>query len=282
MADSAISNKRPIYSLGAIIHNKQVVDALSKRGLRIIKDIGNIKDGYCVISSHGISPRAVSRIRKRGIGIVDTTCPFVLKAQKIARSMSGESYNVLIVGDSAHPEVRSLVDFACKDVFVIGSEAEARRLKLNRNEKYIIISQTTQSTDNFEKVVRAISRKKLEGLKVFNTICKDAQTRQDDARRVAGKSDLMLVVGGRDSANTKRLLEVCKKVLRNSHLVETEKDLKGEWFKGARSTGITSGASTPEQAVRRVVAKVKSKFAHVSWRMKHASSINLIRKGLDS
>ncbi len=259
MADSAISNKRPIYSLGAIIHNKQVVDALSKRGLKVVRDIGKIKKGYCVISSHGISPRVVSRIKKRGIGIIDTTCPFVLKAQKIARSMSGASYNVLIVGESAHPEVKALVDFVAKAVFVIGNEAEARRLRLNRNEKYIIISQTTQSTDNFERVVRAISRKNLKELRVFNTICKDAQTRQGDARRLAGGPDLMLVVGGSDSANTKRLLEVCKAVLRNSHLVETEKDLKNEWFKGARSIGVTSGASTPEWVVGRVAAKVKTK-----------------------
>jgi len=257
MAEAALKDREPIYSLGSIIHNRQVVEGLSRRGLKVISDARLIKKGRLVIASHGISPKVAKAIAARGVNIIDATCPFVLNAQKIARRLSGEGYEVVIVGDAGHPEVKALVDFAPKRVYVVKDEKEARALKLKKGRKISVISQTTQSTENFLAVVGTILESKPKEIRIFNTICKDAEERQALAKELAGRVGLMLVVGGRDSANTRRLYEVCKKVLNNSHLIETEKDLRRSWLKPAGSVGITSGASTPEWLVKRVVHTIE-------------------------
>lgn len=260
MAQKALKTGAPIYSLGSIIHNAQVVDDLSKKGLGVVKDIDEVKEGTVVISSHGISPRLSRDIAGRGLKMIDTTCPFVRKAQKIARDSGAEGYSVIIVGDSSHPEVKALVDFAPKSAIVVKDGKEAAGLfAAFKRDKVSVISQTTQSMANFLDVVRVILRNAPKELRVFNTICKDAGGRQRRARSLAGKVDLMFIVGGRESANTRRLLEVCRGVLKNSRLIETEDDIKMDWFKSCKKVGITSGASTPEWVVKKVVKRIKSK-----------------------
>lgn len=176
----------------------------------------------------------------------------------MARQLSESGYRIVIVGDANHPEVKALLGVADRKARVVKGPEDIRRLRIRPNEKIGILSQTTQSMDNFLDVVRAIIDTRPKDLRVFNTICKDAEERQAAARELANKVDMMLIVGGSNSANTKRLLEVCKKILGKSYLVETEKDLKKTWFKNVRAVGITSGASTPDWIVRRVVNKVKS------------------------
>jgi (E)-4-hydroxy-3-methyl-but-2-enyl pyrophosphate reductase len=259
MAEAELEKNRRIYSLGSIIHNKQVVDGLAGRGLKVIDDIGKIRDGVVIISSHGISPKVSADIKRRGLKIIDTTCPFVLNAQNIARKLSSEGYKVVIVGDANHPEVKALVDFAPGSI-VVKDQDDARRLKLKRADKVSVISQTTQSTGNFLETVSAIAAKNVRALKVVNTICRDAGSRQDVTRRLARKVDAMLIVGGRNSANTRRLFEVSKKICRSSHHIETEKDIRSGWFKCGSIVGITSGASTPDCIIARVVQAVESKF----------------------
>ena len=250
MAEEVLKKEGKAYSLGSIIHNKQVVDALSKEGLKVIKSIDGIKSGCIVVSSHGISPHLTEEISKRPLKLADTTCPFVRKAQGIARSLSTAGYKIIIVGDANHPEVKALVDFAGKKAVVVKDKDGVKALKLKPNEKIGILSQTTQSMDNFLNVVRTVIEARPKELRVINTICKDAEERQGAARTLAGTVDLMLIVGGRNSANTKRLYDVCRQVLEKSYLVETEKDLRGSWFKGAHEVGITSGASTPDWMLR--------------------------------
>jgi len=260
MAEAALKDRSAIYSLGSIIHNRQVVEGLSKRGLKVINDARLLKKGRLVIASHGISPKVAKAIAARGIKIIDATCPFVLNAQKIAKRLSGEGYEVVIIGDAGHPEVKALVDFAPKRVYVVKDEKEARELKLKKGHRVSVISQTTQSTENFLAVVGAILERKPKEIRIFNTICKDAEERQALAKELAGRVGLMLVVGGRDSANTRRLYEVCKKVLKNSHLIETEENLQRRWLKPGRSIGITSGASTPDWLVKRVVNRIRKEL----------------------
>ena len=260
MAEEALLDKKAIHSLGSIIHNKQVVEGLSKKGLKVIKDINELKKGVLVISSHGLSPKIRASIAKRGIDIIDTTCPFVLNAQKITKRLAGEGYTVVIVGDSAHPEVRALVDFAAKRVFVVRDKREAGSLRLGSSDKVSIIAQTTQSKENFANVVKAISARRPKELRVFDTICEDAESRQAQAKKLSRQVDLMLVVGGRNSANTKRLLDVCRKRSGPAYLIETEDEIDGRWFKNVRSVGITSGASTPDWIVKKVTDRVKTKI----------------------
>ena len=267
MAEDVIKEEKCAYSLGSLIHNKQVVDALSARGLKVIDDINKVKSGCIVISSHGISPKKAQAIKKSSLKLVDTTCPFVRNAQDMARHLSQAGYRVIIVGDANHPEVKALVDFAGKRVDVVKDANSVKKLHLKPKEKIGILSQTTQAMENFLPVVRAVIALKPGELRVFNTICRDAEDRQGAAKDLARKVDLMLIIGGRNSANTKRLLDVCKKILKDSYLIETYKDLKGRWFKDVETVGITSGASTPDRIVRDVARAVKTKIKNKKERM---------------
>jgi 4-hydroxy-3-methylbut-2-enyl diphosphate reductase len=260
MSEGALKKYRRICSIGPLIHNSRVVEDLSQRGLKVVKGLSGVRKGAVLISSHGISPKTASRITSRRLAMVDTTCPFVLNAQKAAARMRSEGYSVVIVGDSKHPEVMALMDFASGDVKVVKDEHEAAGLGIGKGSRVSVLSQTTQSPENFLKVVKVILGKKPGELRVFNTICSDAEERQEFARRLAGKVDLMLIMGGRNSANTKRLLEVCRKVQKNSRLIETDRELRKAWFDNrVRVVGIASGASTPDRVVREAVKKIHRK-----------------------
>ncbi len=261
MAEAALKKKGPTYSLGSLIHNEQVVRALEAKGLKIVKNESDIKNGTCVISSHGISPVIARRISDKGIKVIDTTCPFVLRAQKIAKIKSLAGYEVIIVGDAKHPEIKALVDFVATKATVVRDGKEAKALKLDTKAKYIVIAQTTQGRANFAEAVKAISAKRIKGLKVFNTICRDAGERQGAAMRLARTVDAIFVVGGRSSANTRRLYEVSKRRAEQARLIETEDEVKRSWLKGVSSVGITSGASTPKWVVNKVVKKILEKGA---------------------
>ncbi len=263
MAEDVIKSEKRAYSLGSIIHNRQVVEELSKRGLKVIDDIDKVNRGCIVISSHGISPNKTEEIRKRSLKLVDTTCPFVRNAQDMAKGLSRAGYRIIIVGDANHPEVRALVDFAGKRVNVVKDAKGVRALDFKPKEKIGVLSQTTQAMDNFLPVVRQVMESKPSELRIFNTICADAEDRQKAAKDLARDVDLMLIVGGINSANTRRLLEVCKKILKDSYLIETYKGLKDVWFKRARTVGITSGASTPDWIVKDVADAVRSKIKSV-------------------
>ena len=259
ISEAALKDNGKVYSLGSVIHNKQVVSELAGKGLTVIDDIEKVCEGAIVASSHGISPKVASRIRERGMDLIDTTCPFVLNAQRIAKSLGDEGYTVVIVGDAAHPEVKALVDFVAGGVFVVKDKREAKALKLVANAKVSIISQTTQSMDNFLCVAKAILDKRPKEFKVVNTICKDVEERQEAAREIAKKADMMFVVGGRNSANTRRLFEISRRITKRTYLVETEGDLDAISFKAKSIIGITSGASTPDSIVKKVVEKIQRK-----------------------
>jgi 4-hydroxy-3-methylbut-2-enyl diphosphate reductase len=259
MAEDVLSDEKRAYSLGSIIHNKQVVDALAKRGLKVIDDINKARSGCLVVSSHGISPKKCEEIKKRSLKLVDTTCPFVRNAQEMAARLSREGCKVMIVGDANHPEVKALVDFAGKGACVVKDASGVKALKIKKHDKVGILSQTTQAMDNFLPVIKAVIEASPASLRVINTICKDAEERQASAAALARQVNLMLVVGGKSSANTRRLFEVCKSIIDGSYLVETEKDIKGVWFNGVGSVGVTSGASTPDWVVEKVVKRVDTK-----------------------
>lgn len=261
MAEKAIRRGCNIYSLGSLIHNSSVVNELERKGLKIITDLGKAAGGATiVISSHGISPVIKNAIRRKGFGIIDTTCPFVLKAQKIARRLRKKCDHVVIAGDAEHPEVKALVDFVPRGVrtTVVKDAAAVAKLNIKRSDMVSVLSQTTQSTKRFAGIVRALSGLGPRTLTVFNTICKDAEHRQGLVRDLAGEVDVMLVVGGKNSANTKRLFEVSKKLLKRSYLVEGYAEVDRRWFRRHDKIGIASGASTPSTAVLEVMRFVGS------------------------
>ena len=246
IAEGALKGLRAndsIYSLGPIIHNPQVVEELCEKRLRVICDLKKIKAGIVIISSHGAPLEALEGIKKKGINLINATCPFVKYAQNIVRELKKNGYRIIIVGDSAHPEVKALKSIAGKD---------------NKKSKKIgIISQTTQNKAKYIEEIAKILDKDFSEVRIFNTICNDTSRRQLATRSLLEDCDVVIVIGGKNSANTKRLWEICKESGVDSYHIETERELRKEWFKGKECAGITSGASTPDSMVKKIIERIR-------------------------
>ncbi len=248
-----LKTKKNIYSLGPLIHNKWVVSSLSKNGLKIISNLDKIKTGYCIIPSHGIDQGKVGK--RKSICFIDTTCPFVFKAQSLIKKLVNSGYKILILGDKKHPEVKGLVGISKGRAKVLRDQKEA--VSFSPKEKRLaLVSQTTQSLKNFTTVISRLSEKDFQEFRIFNTICKDAIKRQKEARKIAKQTDLVIVIGGKNSANTKRLAETCK-VFTRTHHVESENEIKREWFKNVKKVGVVTGASTPGEFIGRVRKRIR-------------------------
>lgn len=258
IAQQALTENKgtPVYSLGHIIHNSQVVEGLAKEGLRSVKDLNGITEGVVVISSHGASPEVFDEIKHKGLEVVDATCPYVMSAQKIVSSLAQEGYLVLIFGDKDHPEVKSLVGFARGKAIVVKDAQEFEENVGARHalplRKVGLVSQTTQLMENFSKVISEVLKREPLEFRVFNTICNDTKKRQESAAKLAKDSDVMIIVGGKISANTKRLFEICSGICGLTHHIETAAELKQEWFRNKESVGIASGASTPDWIINEI------------------------------
>lgn len=262
IAEGALDKYGGVFCLGPLIHNPQEVKRLSKKGLIITGSIKDIKKGaHLVIRSHGLLPQMIKSARRRGIKLIDATCPFVKKAQSICRDLSKEGFDVIVIGDKRHPEVKALVGFAGNRATIVENIQDLKRLNL-RNKKIGVVAQTTQSRQNFQDLVAALLRKyndkaAFEELKVFNTICGDSATRQANARSISGVCDTMFVIGGRNSANSRRLARICKEKVTKVYHIETSNDLELKRFKGTSCIGVVSGASTPDWIIKDVIKNLR-------------------------
>lgn len=253
MAFDAADKYQSLQSLGPLIHSPQMVKKLEERGIRVCEQVEESDGEAIVVRSHGVTAEEQIELKGSDKIIVDATCPFVTRAQAIAKEMSEEGYLVLVVGEAHHPEVQGIVSYASGDVVVVASPEEARALPKNR--KIGIIAQTTQSIENFRAIAGACLGKAHE-LKVYNTICDATSVRQEEAVSIAGKVDLMLVVGGYNSANTARLADLCRDQGTLTYHVETADEINPVWFKGIKLAGLTAGASTPQFLIDEIVAKI--------------------------
>jgi (E)-4-hydroxy-3-methyl-but-2-enyl pyrophosphate reductase len=242
-----------VYSLGPLIHNPQVVEKLRDVGVRPLRRLGS-KGGILVVRSHGAGPRVLERARQRGYKIIDATCPFVSKAQKNARKLYQMGYKVVIVGEKTHPEVKAIRSHVGHDAIAVESPDQVKGLKFGT--RVGIIAQTTIPVDTFAGVVGEISKRAREVL-VFNTICIETARRQERARLLAAKVDVLLVVGGRNSANTSRLDRLCRSICTRTHHVETASEIDARWFTKNSTVGIVAGASTPQWLVKNIVDKLR-------------------------
>lgn len=244
-----------VYTLGPIIHNPQVVRELEKSGVKAKAGVDRIEGGVVIIRSHGITREEMEEAEKKGLTLVDATCPYVKRIHQIVEKLSGEGYQIVMVGDENHPEVKGILSH-CRDmrkIKLVGSAPAAENM--GAMEKVALVAQTTQSWENFLAVLEVLVGKTAE-LRVFNTICHATSKRQREARELAKIVECMLVVGGFNSANTSRLTRMCRQLQPNTHQVETPADIKDEWFEGVRRVGVTAGASTPRQMVEEVVNKI--------------------------
>ena len=248
-----------VETLGAVVHNQQVLKRLSEVGVSIVDSVGEIKGDLVVISSHGVSPQVIEEIKKRSIEVVDTTCPFVKRAQVAAHRLAESGFYTIVFGDAAHPEVKSILGWAeGKGVATQDAAALADIEKLPR--RLGVLSQTTQIPAEFARFVREIidiALVKDSELRIIDTICHDIRRRQADTLKLAQESDLVLVVGGKTSANSRHLVELCSKVA-ETHLIQTADDIKEEWLEGKQGIGVTSGASTDEQTIDEVVTRLEA------------------------
>ena len=248
--DVAKKKNEKVYTWGPLIHNPQVVEDLKEKGVYPVEDLRKIRKGTLIIRSHGIHPKTLERIRKKKIEVVDATCPFVKKAQKEAVLLSSQGYQVAVVGEADHPEVQGIMGYVSGSVLVINHNR--MRKNLPHFSKLGVIAQTTLNIDAFKQVIGELVENADE-LKVCNTICHATARAQKATLKLARNVEMMIVVGGRNSANTTRLAKLCRRIGTPTHHIETAKELRRGWFKGKSRVGVTGGASTPDWLIREVV-----------------------------
>jgi (E)-4-hydroxy-3-methyl-but-2-enyl pyrophosphate reductase len=253
LAKKTLAEQDNVYSLGPIIHNQDVVQELAQSGLKTVGSVNQVEAGTVLIRSHGATVQQLKQIKKKGLQIADATCVLVKRLQEISRKLNEDGYKVVIVGDENHPEVQAIVGFA-KNVVVIGSESDLD--KLSGQDKLGVICQTTQSPDHFAKMLGEIVRKGFSELKVINTLCPEAIKRQDSAVELCKKVDIMFVLGGLHSANTRKLAELCKKYNSQTFHLQNWEELDKSVLYGKNTAGVTAGASTPDRIIREFVEKL--------------------------
>lgn len=238
-------------TLGPIIHNPQMVERLKSEGVGAVDNLSDLKEGTIIIRSHGVGPEIYRQAQERGLNLVDATCPHVKKAQHSAKKLVEEGRAVVIVGEKNHPEVRSIFDWSDQKASIIETVEEADRLP--ECKKLGIVSQTTFSGERFNKIVARLLDKSRD-IKILRTICNATDQRQSAAIALAKNVELMIVIGGRNSANTTRLAQLCEKRCKTFH-IETAAELQSEWLREVKKIGITAGASTPDWIIREVQRK---------------------------
>lgn len=250
MARRAVAEGRPVYSLGPLIHNRQAVDNLGRQGLTPVEDPDDVPAGARVmIRTHGAGRDVYERLRARGMEIIDATCPFVTRAHDAARRFHEEGYQVLVLGDREHPEAQGIVQQTDGAAVIVSRSEDVDHLALS--SRVAVVCQTTQRRDNLLALIEAVLPR-VQELRVANTICDATTQRQRASAELARAVDVMIVVGGYHSANTRRLAEICAAAGTPTHHVEVAEELRPEWFAGASVVGITAGASTPDDVLRAV------------------------------
>lgn len=254
MAFEAAGKDEKTYTLGPIIHSPQVVGKLEELGIHALDNLDGLDGGTIIIRSHGVECKDIDEAQRKELTIVDATCPFVKKAQEHVKSLSEAGYGVIVVGDADHPEVQGIVSYGGEKVFVVASGEEVK--KLPKMSRIGIVAQTTQSFENLKNVVSECLQRGGE-IRVYNTICDATAVRQEEAKALAGQVDCMLVIGGFNSANTRRLLEVCVEIQPRTHHIETAAEINSDWFVGVEKVGVTAGASTPKWIIDEVMNKIE-------------------------
>ncbi|MHC4656265.1 MAG: 4-hydroxy-3-methylbut-2-enyl diphosphate reductase [Planctomycetota bacterium] len=255
MAEKILAQEDEVYSLGPIIHNKDVVEQLAQTGLKTVSKVEDIQSGTVLIRSHGAAPQQLAKLREKGINIVDATCVLVKRLQHIAGEFERDGYKVVIIGDENHPEVQAVVG-CVKEAVVIADESDLN--KLAKNDKLGIVCQTTESPDHFGRMLGAIGRGSFRELKVINTLCEEAIKRQQSAVQLCKRVDIMFVLGGLESANTRRLADLCKNENSQTYHLQNWNELDKRILFGKKIAGVTAGASTPEWIIAEFVENLEA------------------------
>ncbi len=260
-----LNQGHPIYTYGPIVHNETVVGDLESRGVRVIPDEAALreltpeKDATLIIRAHGIPRRIYGVLESKGVEVADMTCPFVHKIHRIVDEHSAAGEHVLVVGNPDHPEVEGIVGWCNGPVDVIKTPEDAENIALSPNETYCLVVQTTYQATKFQKIIDNFERKAYN-VTVVNTICNATAERQEAAALLARQVDCMIVIGGRNSSNTRKLQEICEDLCPLTLCIQSVEDLKGDLPSEVHSVGITAGASTPQKIIEEAQIYVRTKL----------------------
>jgi 4-hydroxy-3-methylbut-2-enyl diphosphate reductase len=256
--EEAAKERGSIETLGAVVHNRQVLQRLAGLGVNVAGAIDDVKGSTIAIGAHGVGPEVAAEIRKRDLKIIDTTCRFVHRAQSVAQRLSKSGFFVVVYGDVNHPEVKGILAWAGGNGIATLNAQKIAELKPLPGH-IGVLAQTTQIPANFNEFIKNLINITLHRdseLHIVDTICHDIRRRQESAQKLANKVDLMFVVGDHTSANTNRLAELCNR-LTKTYLIETAAEIQPEWLKGHWHIGITGGASTAEETITEVQTKLE-------------------------
>jgi len=240
-----------VYSFGPLIHNPHVVKELGDRGVQIVNGEEEVGAGTVVLRSHGVQAPIEKTLRERGNTIVDATCPLVKKPQRIARSLGEKGFFLILVGDANHPEVKGVLSYFARPDFLVTYDPKSIDQIPASVEKVGVIAQTTIEVKVLDAVIAA-ARERFSEVQVHNTICDATSIRQTEAQQLAGQADVLVVVGGKNSSNTCKLVKICKELQPSTYHIEEESELCSSWFEGKKKIGVTGGASTPHEFVDRI------------------------------
>lgn len=254
------SGNIPIYTFGPIIHNEEVVKDLENKGVHVIdniEEISTLTSGIVIIRSHGVSKELYDEMsNNKNITLVDCTCPFVKRIHNICYKDTLEGKNVIVIGDAGHPEVDGIQGWCNGKSIVINNIDEANSFYAEKDASFTVVSQTTFNENKFKELVDILKKMDYD-INVVNTICNATSERQEEAAKVAGMVDMMIVIGGKSSSNSKKLFEICKEKCENTVFIQTADDLKNVFKGDARVIGITAGASTPKNIIEEVQSYVR-------------------------
>jgi (E)-4-hydroxy-3-methyl-but-2-enyl pyrophosphate reductase len=237
-----------VYTLGELVHNPLVLEELEAQGIKAIRRASRVRDGALVIRAHGCPPATIANCERQGIRLIDATCPYVRKVQNVARRLKDEGYTVVVVGERNHPEVKSILGYSGRSGRVYSTSLKLRARRIG------VVAQTTMSRDRLREAVANLSRFRYTELRVFDTICEEVVARQQAAARIAQQVELVIVVGGRNSANSSRLAEIARDAGRKVLFVERAAELPRRVVARSRRIGIVAGSSTPSWVVREIAA----------------------------
>ena len=252
-AEEAIAKRSDVTTLGHVVHNPQTVATLEASGLRNAAGVDDVESGALFVRAHGLPVEVFEKARTKGLEIIDATCPMVTKIHVQAEKLKAEGYKIIVIGDPAHPEVKGTLSHV-PGAWCIETVEDVAALP--RGSRMGVVVQSTYSRERFSDIVKALSEKYYE-VRAVNTICTDTNNRQSEALRLAEEVDVMIVVGGKTSANTKHLAELSETHGARSFHIEGPDELRPEWFDGVKVAGLMSGASTPGWLVDSVQTRME-------------------------
>ena len=255
------TGKKPgqrIFSWGEIIHNPEVIASLQKDGIQVASSLSQLRPGDTVIiRSHGISPAIYRALKKKKVKLVDATCPIVKKIQQTVERLSHRKGEIIIVGNKNHPEIQGLLGYSRRRALVVENEDQVRALPFKK--KRAVLAQSTQDGQVFSQVVGALAERTAE-LQVFNTICQSTRIRQVSTAELARQVEALLIIGGRNSSNTNKLYQISRRLLPRTYFVESPEEITPDMLRGVNKIGLSGGASTPPEVIKKTVAAISHSF----------------------